>query len=58
MPHPSDSGMPVAVVDDHSVVHAGIAGSQLVIVPHAGHTSSIEQPAAVLEALEAHLAAH
>ncbi len=26
MHHPSDTGMPVAVVDDHSVVHAGIAG--------------------------------
>lgn len=49
----------VATVPDKSRrIHAGIAGSQLVIVPHAGHTSSIEQPAAVLEALEAHLAAH
>ena len=37
-------------------IQAGIAGSQLVIVPRAGHTSTIEQPEAVTAALEEHLA--
>ena len=37
-------------------IQAGITGSQLVIVPRAGHTSTIEQPEAVTAALEEHLA--
>jgi pimeloyl-ACP methyl ester carboxylesterase len=47
----------VATVPDKARrIQAGIAGSQLVIVPHAGHTSTIEQPTAVTAALEQHLA--
>ena len=47
----------VATVPDKARrIQAGIAGSQLVIVPHAGHTSPIEQPEAVTAALEEHLA--
>ncbi|MDY7094057.1 MAG: alpha/beta fold hydrolase [Acidobacteriota bacterium] len=33
-------------------IHEGIAGSQLVIIPQAGHTSNLEQPEAVNAALE------
>lgn len=47
----------VATVPDKARrIQAGIAGSQLVVVPRAGHTSTIEQPAAVTAALEEHLA--
>lgn len=47
----------VATVPDKARrIQAGIAGSQLVIVEHAGHTSTIEQPTAVTAALEQHLA--
>ena len=38
-------------------MHAAIAGSQLVVIPKAGHSSSIEQPEAVTAALEAFLSA-
>ncbi|MGH3736051.1 MAG: alpha/beta fold hydrolase [Micromonosporaceae bacterium] len=38
-------------------LHADIAGSRLVVVPRAGHTSTLEQPEAVTEALSEHLAA-
>jgi pimeloyl-ACP methyl ester carboxylesterase len=47
----------VATVPDKARrIQSGIPGSQLVIVPHAGHTSTIEQPTAVTSALEKHLA--
>ena len=47
----------VATVPDKARrIQAGITGSHLVIVPHAGHTSTIEQPTAVTAALERHLA--
>ena len=47
----------VATVPDKARrIQAGIAGSQLVVVPQAGHTSTIEQPAAVTAAIEEHLA--
>ncbi|MGH3645689.1 MAG: alpha/beta fold hydrolase [Micromonosporaceae bacterium] len=36
-------------------IQAGIAGSQLLVVPHAGHTSTLEEPAAVAVALADHL---
>jgi 3-oxoadipate enol-lactonase len=32
-------------------LHEGIAGSQLVIIPGAGHTSTVEEPAAVNAAI-------
>lgn len=37
-------------------IHARIAGSQLVIIPGAGHSSSVEKPAMVTAALESFLA--
>jgi len=37
-------------------MHAAIGGSQLVRIPRAGHTSSVEEPAAVNAALDAFLA--
>jgi pimeloyl-ACP methyl ester carboxylesterase len=37
-------------------LHAAIAGSTLVRIPRAGHSSSVEEPAAVTAAIEAHLA--
>ncbi len=37
-------------------IHEAIAGSQLVIIPKAGHTSSIEEPEAVTQAITAFLA--
>jgi pimeloyl-ACP methyl ester carboxylesterase len=37
-------------------IHEGIAGSKLVVIPHAGHTSNLEQPEAVNAALEEFLA--
>lgn len=36
-------------------IHQGIRGSRLVRIPGAGHSSSVEQPALVSEALRAHL---
>ncbi len=33
-------------------MHARIRGSKLVVIPGAGHTSSVEEPAAVNAALE------
>lgn len=36
-------------------MHAAIAGSQLAVIPGAGHSASIEQPAAVTAALESFL---
>lgn len=36
-------------------MHAAIAGSKLVVIPGAGHSSSIEEPAAVTAAIEAFL---
>jgi 3-oxoadipate enol-lactonase len=38
-------------------VHAAIAGSRLVRIPRAGHSSTVEEPAAVTAAIEAFLAA-
>jgi pimeloyl-ACP methyl ester carboxylesterase len=35
-----------------------IAGARMVVIPHAGHTSSIEEPEAVTRALEEFLGAH
>ena len=32
-------------------IHAGIAGSKLVVIPGAGHSSCIEEPAAVTAAI-------
>jgi pimeloyl-ACP methyl ester carboxylesterase len=32
-------------------LHAGIAGSELAVLPHAGHLSSVEQPHAFNDAL-------
>lgn len=47
----------IATVPDRARrIQAGIDGSRLVVVPHAGHTSTIEQPVAVTAALEEHLA--
>jgi pimeloyl-ACP methyl ester carboxylesterase len=37
-------------------IHAAIAGSRLVVIPGAGHTSSVEQPDVVNAALEGVLA--
>ena len=37
-------------------IHDAIAGSRLVTIPHAGHTSSVEQPQAVTTAIEEFLA--
>jgi len=37
-------------------MHARIAGSKLVVVPGAGHSSTVEEPAAVTAAIEAFLA--
>jgi pimeloyl-ACP methyl ester carboxylesterase len=37
-------------------IHEAIAGSRLVTIPHAGHTSSVEQPHAVTAALKDFLA--
>jgi pimeloyl-ACP methyl ester carboxylesterase len=34
-------------------MHAAIRGSKLVRIPHAGHSSSIEQPGHVTAAIEA-----
>ena len=36
-------------------LHAGIAGSELVVVPRAGHAVTVEQPAAVATALREYL---
>lgn len=36
-------------------MHQGISGSQLVIIPGAGHTSTVEEPAAVTAAIESFL---
>jgi 3-oxoadipate enol-lactonase len=38
-------------------IAAGIRGAQLVVIPRAGHSSTIEQPAAVTAAIEAFLGA-
>lgn len=47
----------VATVPDKARrIHGRIAGSQLVIIPGAGHSSSVEEPAAVTAALENFLA--
>lgn len=40
------------------VIHEGIAGSQLEIVPDCGHSSTIEQPDALSDLIEAHVDAH
>jgi 3-oxoadipate enol-lactonase len=37
-------------------IHEAIAGSRLVTIPHAGHTSSVEQPQAVTAAIAEFLA--
>jgi pimeloyl-ACP methyl ester carboxylesterase len=37
-------------------IHEAIAGSRLVTIPHAGHTSSVEQPQAVTDAIAEFLA--
>ncbi len=37
-------------------MHAGIPGSTLVVIPGAGHTSTVEEPEAVNKALKAFLA--
>ena len=36
-------------------MHAGIAGSELVVIPRAGHMSPVEEPEAVMDAIEAFL---
>jgi pimeloyl-ACP methyl ester carboxylesterase len=41
---------------DHEAIAARVAGARLVVVPRCGHLSTIEQPAAVTEALSAWLA--
>jgi 3-oxoadipate enol-lactonase len=47
----------VATTPEHSDrMHARIAGSRLVRIPHAGHTSSVEEPAAVTAAIRDFLA--
>jgi pimeloyl-ACP methyl ester carboxylesterase len=38
-----------------AAIHAGIPGSTLVTIPRAGHSSTVEQPAAVTAAIEAFL---
>ena len=44
-----DQTTPVAVARE---MHEGIANSRLVIVPRAGHLALLEEPAAVIAALE------
>jgi len=44
-----DSGTPPAMA---RAIHAGIAGSELVMIPQAAHLSNMEQPAAFLAAVE------
>jgi pimeloyl-ACP methyl ester carboxylesterase len=39
-------------------IHAAIRGSKLVRIPHAGHSSSIEQPGHVTAAIDAWVARH
>ena len=39
-------------------MHAGISGSRLVVIPDSGHTSTIEEPAAVTAAMQEFLATH
>jgi pimeloyl-ACP methyl ester carboxylesterase len=47
----------VATVPDKARrIAAGIAGSRLVVIPGAGHSSTVEQPAAVTAAIEGFLA--
>jgi pimeloyl-ACP methyl ester carboxylesterase len=41
----------ITPVADSEVLHRGIAGSRLVVIPKAGHLSSLEKPAAYNEAL-------
>jgi 3-oxoadipate enol-lactonase len=48
-----DTILPVA---DSEALHRGIAGSELVVIPKAGHLSNLEKPAAFNEALTAFLA--
>jgi 3-oxoadipate enol-lactonase len=48
-----DKDVPLA---DVQRLHRGIAGSTLVVFPHVGHTTPIENPTAVTEALDAFLA--
>lgn len=45
----------ITPVADSEVLHRGIAGSRLAIVPKAGHLSSLEKPTAYNEALAAFL---
>jgi pimeloyl-ACP methyl ester carboxylesterase len=43
----------VALVPEKSKkMHAGIPNSKLVVIPGAGHTSTVEEPAAVTAAME------
>jgi len=47
----------VATVPDKARrIHADVAGSKLVVVPGAGHSSSVERPDEVTAAIEAHVA--
>lgn len=50
-----DVATPVAKAE---TIHAGIAGSRLEVVPDAGHSSTIEQPAVLSELIEQHVGAH
>lgn len=50
-----DVATPVAKAE---AIHAGIAGSRLEVVPAAGHSSTIEQPAVLADLIEAHVDAH
>ena len=45
----------ITPVADSEILHRGIAGSRLVVIPKAGHLSSLEKPAAYNEALLAFL---
>lgn len=50
-----DTAVPFTEVER---LHRGIVGSTLVVIPGAGHTTPIETPTAVTEALNAFLPAH
>lgn len=44
------------VPDDAERMHAGISNSKLVVIPGAGHTSTVEEPVAVTAAMQEFLA--
>ena len=49
---------PATPVSASELIHRGISGSELVVLPNAAHLSSVEQPQAFNQALTGFLAAH